>query len=271
MRNFIYYCALCTLILSSCASKPSAQDFNSSEVIESKELAEPEQTVGSSVEIIGNLQYQSETAEDGYYYGELDPVDNTDNYQGNKYLTRSVVLASTDKIADSYATYLDVTGVVVDITDESMEVAAGMPIVEVASVTPLSQTEALSPTLKAADIDDEQTISDVTVSFDAVEFSPIETRVYVSITNDTNYQVELPDYDANLVVAGKNYASNSTQANDDFDILPPSILAKATATGVIIFPAIEYQEVGNLVLTMSGNVINQDLTPLDFELMGEIN
>lgn len=264
MKRIISVVSVLLLVLTGCGSSYSAEDYNADEVIKAAEVSSSEEVLGSSVEIIGAVASDPEADEEGTYYSAMTAVDG--DPVNDKYLTSDVLITDPNgKIDATYGDYLDVTGVITQ-TELEDSYMPGMPVIEVVEAKPLTETEAISPALKTVDVNKSQTKSDVTLTLKSIEFSPIETRLNVSVDNQTNYEADLSEYDAKLIVDSKNYESGSDFWSDEIVELPSQTLPKSISEGVIAFPALDYENITDFKLVMEGELDDDDWTDLDYSI-----
>lgn len=264
MKKIISMMTILVLFLSGCGSSYTAEDFNADNVIKSADITSSEEILGSSVEVIGAVTSDPEADAEGNYYSVMSAVDG--DPINDKYLTGDVLVTDPNgKIDATYGDYLDVTGVITATELEDSYLPA-TPVIEVVEATPMTETEALSPALKTVDVNKSQTKSDVTLTLNSIEFSPIETRLNVTVDNKTNYEADVSEYDAKLVVDSKNYEPGSDFWSDEVVELPSETLPQSVSEGVIAFPALDYENISDFKLIVNGDLDDDDWTDLDYEI-----
>ena len=102
------------------------------------------------------------------------------------------------------------------------------------------------------------------VMVDKVEFSGVETRVYVTVTNNSSYELHLYSYSARIVQGGRQFESDSNY-EADYPEISSSILPGVTSSGILTFPVISPSDF-QLVLDGSSGNYRQDLVPYQFEI-----
>ena len=126
------------------------------------------------------------------------------------------------------------------------------PLIEDAKVTKSSYLEIVAPTIKEISPVASQDQNGVVVTVDKVEYAEKETRVYVTINNTTDYNFSCGTYSAKLQINGKQIdqdAANMTLYNSpELTELSYEVMAGASSSGVLIFPAIEQDTAFQLVL-----------------------
>lgn len=201
-----------------------------------------------------------------------------DNYK-NKYvkLTGQVLAVKYDKKSQTISAYTDIENytniVVIYFEDKSVSIKendyisfdgyikgldkdTSKPYIIAEKVEVISYMDAAAPTTKEVNVDKTVSQNDVTITIKKVEFSDVETRIYVKATNNTNTEFSLYSYSTLLTQAGKQY--ETTYSKNAVD-MSSTILAGGNTEGVIVFPKIEQS---NFTITMKGYSNNYDL---DFE------
>lgn len=269
MKKFMSIASVLLLALTGCGSNYSADDYNAEEVIKSADLKTSDDIEGKSVDMIGMVVDENmQTEEDGPYYTVLEPVEG--DPINDKYITDNVEVYNTEgKVDATLGDYVEVTGVVTGVADED-NYLPGIPMVEIVEAKPLTETQALSPALKTVDVNKTETKSDVTFTLKSIEFSPVETRLNVTIDNQTNYEANISDYDTTLIVDGKNYESGSDFWSEDTVELPSTTYPKSTSEGVISFPPLDYKTASDFKLVVEGDLDDDDWTDLDYSIQTTI-
>lgn len=264
MKKFMSIASVLLLALTGCGSNYSADDFNANQIIKSTDLTNTDEIVGSSVDIVGIMEDENLKASDGTYHSIISPIDG--DPITDKYITAPVEVYNPEGMINAvYGDYLEITGVVTSIRSDDSEFA-GDPIIEVVESKPLTETEALSPALKTIDVNQSQLESGVSLTLEAVEFSPVETRLSISIDNQTDYEADISDYEAKLTVDGKVYDSGSDFWSEDTVELPNSTKPNDTSEGVIVFPAVDYQNISNVKFTIQGDLNDDNWTNLSYSI-----
>lgn len=117
------------------------------------------------------------------------------------------------------------------------------PEIEAISVEKLSYIDAVVPTIN--EITPENAVSEqngISLKVDKVEFAEKETRVYITETNSSSDNCSINVYDIKILQNGQqiNQDSSSMSAYEgDYAELPYDLLAGASASGVLVFPAMD--------------------------------
>lgn len=138
------------------------------------------------------------------------------------------------------------------------------PAIEKASVTKSTYMDVAVPTIASIEPNVSSSQHSVTVSVDKVEYAADETRVYMTIKNDSSEGVTADVYGIKLIMDGQQIAqdSNSTSSVEgNYAELNYDIAAGASSSGILVFPAIEQNK--DFQVSVS-DVISDDYE-LDFE------
>ena len=117
------------------------------------------------------------------------------------------------------------------------------PTIEANTLEVKSYMEAVVPTI--AEITPENAVSEqngLSLKVDKVEFAEKETRVYITETNASSDNCSISVYDIKILQNGQqiNQDSSSMSAYEgNYAELPYELLAGASASGVLVFPAMD--------------------------------
>ena len=92
----------------------------------------------------------------------------------------------------------------------------------------------------------------ITASVDKIEYSDLETRVYMTVKNDSSDNVSLDVYGIKLIMDGQQIAQDDNSVssfNGNYAELNYDIAAGASSSGILVFPAIEQKKDFQVVLT----------------------
>ena len=198
-----------------------------------KMYSNPEDYVGSTVELVGQIFGNVEYDDDGVYFQMWsDP----ENIHGN-----TVVGYSDTEITLESNQYVKVTGVIIDVFEgENMmggEVIA--PGVRADKLEVLSYKDAIMPTISTATATT-NTIDQLgySVTVQKVELAEKETRVYISVTNNGDNKFSIYSYSMVFLQNNSQYEPTFNFAAD-YPELQSNIRPGISAEGVVVFPAIE--------------------------------
>ena len=239
----------CTLPLSLVAcggtntnsSENSAQSDSSVEIqqepLNQNELrsmfSNPDDYIGSKVELSGIVFGSVDSDEDGIYFQIWsDPV-NMDWNTVIGYLDPSFQLEDGQ--------YVKVTGVVDHVAEgeNMMGVTITAPAILADTVEVSSYIDVVSPTIStAAAIQPTVDQYGYAVTLEKVELAENETRLYVSLTNNGTGNFTLYEFNATIIQDGSQYEYQSNY-DADYPELQNDIRPGVTTEGIITFPAIQ--------------------------------
>lgn len=98
--------------------------------------------------------------------------------------------------------------------------------------------DVISPTLKSVDINDVRNSNGVTVTLQKVEFSQIETRIYLSIDNQSGKEYSFYSYNSKIVQNGKQFELGSNYYAE-YPELSSDILSGVKSEGILVFDKLE--------------------------------
>lgn len=116
------------------------------------------------------------------------------------------------------------------------------PVIKAESVTKLTYIEAVAPTTKELVSSASAEQNGLAVSVDKVEFSDIETRVYMTVTNSGTENASFGRYDIRIIQDGKQIQqdTNSTSPYDGgYEELGYDVTPGASTSGILVFPVID--------------------------------
>lgn len=132
------------------------------------------------------------------------------------------------------------------------------PIIDAQKVEKADYATAFAPTLKSIDVNKEQDQKGYTLKVNKIELAENETRVYVSITNNSKNKISFYDFNSKLVQNGKQFElKDNYEAN--YPKLQSELLPGVNTEGIILFPAVDIKS-GNLKLVLEGSSENYDIT-----------
>lgn len=201
-----------------------------------------------------------------------------DNYK-KKYvnLTAQVNMVTFDKKSQTIRAYVDIENytneVIVYLENKSISIKendyisidgyikgadkeTSKPYIIGKDVKVISYMDAVAPTKKEVKVDDTKSQHNVSVTIQKIEFSDVETRVYLKAQNGSNSEFTLSTYSAILTQSGKQYEVTYSKNSVD---LSSKILPGGSTEGVIVFSKVNEN---NLSITLKGYSSDYDL---DFE------
>ena len=108
-------------------------------------------------------------------------------------------------------------------------------VIDALSVKQVSYFEAFSPALSTKNINKDYTQSGVTLTVQKIEYAQDETRIYVSVKNDSKYDADVYTSQAVAVQDGKQIKQTEDAYGDDYPSID-EVKSGASADGIIVFP-----------------------------------
>lgn len=116
------------------------------------------------------------------------------------------------------------------------------PVIEAETVTKSTYMDVVAPTIAELSPAVSAEQHGITVTVDKVEYSDVETRVYMTITNASATTASFGIYSARIIQDGKQIEldSNSSSAYmGDYPELSYDLSAGASTSGILVFPVID--------------------------------
>lgn len=112
------------------------------------------------------------------------------------------------------------------------------PLIEAKNVEKVSYSEAFAPTKKTIVVNQTQEQHGYIVTLEKVELADEETRLYVTVKNESKNEILFYDSDSKLIVNNKQIeAVNNYKAN--YPEVPFELLPGVESSGIVAFPKIE--------------------------------
>ncbi len=144
--------------------------------------------------------------------------------------------------------YVEVNGKILG--SESRETALGetrdILSIDAKSVSEKSYIDVVVPATKEIEPEDATAKQhDVSITVDKVEYAETETRIWITMKNDSSENVNIYPNLAQLVQNGKQYEYNSDSMSifeSDEEAPADSVVSGASSSGMLVFPAINSAE-----------------------------
>ena len=225
-----------------------------------KMYGSPKNYKGHSIEFTGQVFTPPEKDEDGTY---LQVYANPEKYEQNV-----IVGVEEPDLQVSTDDYVLIKGTVQGQMDGEnlMGGTVTAPVILADTIEVIDYITAVSPTTKEIPVEQEQDQHGILVTLKKIELADNQTRVYITVANNTDSNVSLYDSNMKLIVGNKQlepeYLPETGLPELQSDILPG-----VESEGVVIFPAIEEGATG-LKLHAEGYSDNYeiDLKPFVFEV-----
>lgn len=236
-------CGVMAFGISACGSGASSNSSGSGEekvYVKESEFDElftnPDQFKGKYVILTGQLLDAPEKNGDTV---TLQAWYDTKNYSQN-------FIVYTNETDESFSSndYIIVDGIVDgELKGENYfgeEVTA--PLITDAKVTKSTYKDVVAPTVSEILPNATAEQKGFTVSVEKVEYSDVETRVYMTVANNTNESISFGAYDIKILLDNKQINidnASSSMYDGNYPELSYDIAAGASTSGVLVFPIIE--------------------------------
>ncbi|WP_228460314.1 DUF4352 domain-containing protein [Cytobacillus dafuensis] len=223
-----------------------------------KMLSDPKKHKGSKVEFYAKVFVEPEKDEDGTYLQAY--ADNNSD--------RNIIIGIGDPNLDvATEDVIFVSGTVEDLFEGEnlMGGTVTAPVIKADKIEMTDYATAFAPAIKTVDVNKEINQHDYILKLNKVEIADSETRLYITITNNSKDNISFYSFNSKMVVGNQqfepedNYEANYPEIQSD-------ILSGVTSEGIIRFPAIP--ESGELRILLEGSSENWDLdfTPFEFQI-----
>lgn len=219
-------------------------------------LSNPSDYKGKCIELNGRVFGDVETA-DGICTFQI--YTDVENLTGKVYV---ISQAGKTDIADG--TYVKVIGVVQNPVKGKnvFGVNLSVPAVAVRSLEVTNYVDAVSPTLKAVEMNQTITQNGYSVTVQKVEFAQKETRVYVKIDNQGSGEFDMYSFDCLIVQGGKQYTEQSN-FDADYPEIQTDLLVGNSTEGILAFPTINMENF-SIVLEGSSDNYREKFKPFEY-------
>src|SRR5699024_10096089 len=111
------------------------------------------------------------------------------------------------------------------------------PAIEATKMEVISYFDAVSPTIATLDINEIQEQHGFELTVDKVEIAEDQFRVYVSVENNSDYNISFYTFNTKLLVDGKQIEEIDLY-EEVIEEVPTDILPGAQTAGVIVYPSV---------------------------------
>lgn len=209
--------------------------------------SDPDAYEGSSVEVVGRIFQNPERDSDGVYFQMwADPTESDYN---------TIVAFPDSALVLSNGDYVRVLGEVKGAYEGENAFGASLTAVTVlaSSVEVVDATEAAPPAL-ATFGEATFTQAGITLTVTKIEIARDETRVFLTVENESGYDFSFYSSSGRAVQAGQQF--DSTYSSADYPEISSDVVTGASSSGVVVFPALEPSE--PLKLLFEGSSDNID-------------
>lgn len=234
-------CSLTAVMLAACGSSNEGNSSEDKVYLEDSQIqqlfTDPEQFNGKYAKLSGVLLTNPETDSDGSTALQV-------FYDAKNYDQNFIVYTNNADASLKSGDYVKVDGKVRGkfTGQNAMGAEISIPAIENASVTKSTYIDVVAPTTATLEPNVSSEQHNVTVSVDKVEYSDVETRVYMTIKNDSSEDVDAGVYDIKIIMDGQQVGiDNNSQSSYDgnYPELNSHIAANASTSGILVFPTIE--------------------------------
>ncbi|MFD1363332.1 DUF4352 domain-containing protein [Lentibacillus salinarum] len=219
-----------------------------------KVFSDPGAYIGYEVTFTGKVFVQPERDEDGTYLQVFADPENAE---------QNVIVGMADSDFDvSSDDYVRVSGVIHD--EFQGENAFGgtlnAPAVKAESVEVVDYVTAVSPAIETIEVDKSQDQHGYVIDVEKIELADNMTRVYVTITNNTDDEVSFYSFNSRLLIDNEQLEEESFY-DTGLPEVQSDILPGVETEGVITFPAVD-PSIETMTFHAEGSSSNYEL---DFE------
>lgn len=231
IRKLLSICLSMMLVMciSGCSSTPADTSRIKSSEIEDV-FQNPDSYVDRKITVLGQVIDECEDSGDHYTFKIYQDVENKSN----------VVVVEGDS-APSKGEYVKVDGVVSGTQSvyNNFGVAHDVLKIKDAHVIKSAPQEAANPTQNSVSVNQEVKHGSVTITLDKIEYSREETRVYLTVLNNSPYDFNLWTFKCVAAQGSKKFTSQDNPAYSDLVDLKEAIPTTHSAKGFIVFGPME--------------------------------
>ena len=118
------------------------------------------------------------------------------------------------------------------------------PVIQADSIEIQSYMDAVVPTIAEYTLNDlSSSQNGITLRLDKVEYAEKETRIYATITNESEDKFYLDTYGMKLVQNGQQIEQDSSTGSvyeGNYPQLPSEVLPGASSSGILVYPSMDY-------------------------------
>lgn len=124
-------------------------------------------------------------------------------------------------------------------------------IVTTTNVESSTYEEALSQSIKTVEINAGKTQNDFEITIEKIEFSNIETRVFVDLKNNTKFNLDLLGFNYNIIAGEQSY-SYMYSDKKHYEEPDESLAPNTSSSGTIILKPINIEDISSVILQING-------------------
>lgn len=229
----LFLLALCSFLIA-CGSESTSSNTSEGPLSE-EELeymyTDPKKYKGSEVEFYARVFVEPERDGESIYFQAF-MHNNSDRNVIVKYDDPNLDIKEDDSVL--------VNGIVYDVFEGENLFGATLkaPVIEAKKVDKVSYAEAFAPARKTIEVNQTKKQHGIEVTLEKVEIADEETRLYVTVKNNSKDEFTLYDSDSKLIIGNKQLEpQDNFEAN--YPEIPYDILPGIESNGIITFPKIE--------------------------------
>lgn len=223
-----------------------------------KMFADPKKHKGSKVEFYAKVFVEPEKDEDGTYL-QAYADNNTD---------RNIIIGIGDPNLDiASEDIIFVSGTVEDVFEGEnlMGGTVTAPAIKADKIEKTDYATAFAPAIKTVEVNSELNQHDFVMKLNKIELAKNETRLYVTITNNSQDNISFYSFNAKIVAGSQQFEpEDNYEAN--YQEIQSDILPGVTSEGIIRFPALPESGDARILLEGSSENWELDFTPFEFQI-----
>jgi hypothetical protein len=155
----------------------------------------------------------------------------------------NTIIVGAPTITVKKGDFVRIEGKVLDVFEgkNAFGAALRVPRVMATSVTVVSREDVVAPALKKYAVDQTQTQHGLAITLQKVELAAGETRVYVSVANQSPEKASVYTNSARLVQGSHQFEAKSLY-DSGYPSMPTDLLGGVVASAVIVFDAVDANE-----------------------------
>lgn len=124
---------------------------------------------------------------------------------------------------------------------------------------------AFAPAIKSIDVNQSQASHNVTVTLDKVEIAKSQTRIYLTIDNQSGYSYNVYTFNTKILQESKQY-EEETDYDADYEQLNTDLLNGAKTSGIITYSKIDETKDFKVIVEGQSDNYNWDTDEFTFEI-----
>ncbi|MBO8173092.1 MAG: DUF4352 domain-containing protein [Bacillaceae bacterium] len=195
-----------------------------------KIYATADQHKGARVHLKGQIFLEPERDEDGTYFQMYADPD------GMEFNT--IVGIQDPDLDVKDGDFVEVEGEIKDLMqgENLMGGKLEVPVVLASSVKVIGYIEAASPTLKKVEVGTTLMQHGYELTLEKIELAEKETRVYVTVTNNSQDTITFYDFNTRAIQGNKQLDGGEMNINADYPEVQSDILPGVESSGIVLFP-----------------------------------